>query len=163
MKKLIQIITLSLIFMACEGPQGPPGPPGRDGGLIVSDAFEIEINFNSNNNYEHFEAYGFQVYPYDVVMAYISWATDNGQDIWRPLPQSTIFNEGTLTYNFDFTQDDVRLFLDGDIDFSLLDDGWTQNQVFRIVVIPADNVDAVDLNDYNNVIETLNIQSFKTK
>ncbi len=163
MKKLISLFTLILFISACEGPQGPPGRDGYDGidgGLIVSSAFEIVVNFNASNNYEYIENYGFDVYPSDVVMVYISWETDNGQDIWRALPQTTYFNEGSLIYNFDFTQDDVRFFLDGDIDFGILGSEWTQNQVFRVVVIPADNVDSVDINDYNNVIETLNIQSF---
>ncbi|MCR8667805.1 hypothetical protein NO995_08940 [Aestuariibaculum sp. M13] len=163
MKKLIYLFALSISFLACEGPQGPPGLPGSDGGLFVASAFEIEINFNAANNYEYIENYGFDVYPSDVVMVYISWETDNGQDIWRALPQTTYFNEGTLIYNFDFTQDDVRFFLDGDIDFSILASEWTQNQVFRVVVIPADNVDGLDLNNYNNVIESLNIQSFKAQ
>ncbi|GAA4299904.1 hypothetical protein [Aestuariibaculum suncheonense] len=163
MKKVISILVLSFLFFTCEGPQGPPGRDGFDGGLIVSSAFEIEIDFNAANNYEYFESYGFTVYPSDVVMVYISWETDNGQDIWRALPQTTFFNEGALIYNFDFTQDNVRFFLDGDIDFSLLGSEWTQNQVFRVVVIPAENVDGLDLNNYNQVIETLNIQAFKSE
>ncbi|MBD0831729.1 hypothetical protein [Aestuariibaculum sediminum] len=159
MKKLISILLITILF-ACEGPQGAPGPPGADGGLIVSSAFEIEINFNETNNYEYFESYGFDVYPFDVVMVYILW--DRDENIWRALPQTIFFQEGSLIYNFDFTQEDVRFFLDGNIDFSLLGGEWTQNQVFRVVVIPADNVDSVNLNDYNNVIETLNIKAFNS-
>jgi len=34
----------SLFIMSCEGDQGPPGPSG---GLLVSSAFEIEIDFNA--------------------------------------------------------------------------------------------------------------------
>lgn len=160
MKIIISFIALTILMFSCEGPQGPPG---RDGGLEYAGAFEIDINFNAANNYEYIEEYGFPVYPYDAVMVYILWDVDNGQDIWRPLPQSVLFPEGTLIYNFDFTQNDVRFFLDGDIDLSLLGNDWTQNQTFRVVVIPAENVDSVNLNDYNNVIETLNIQSFKAE
>ena len=116
----------------------------RDGGLIVSSAFEIVVDFNANNNYEIVEPYGFDVFEYDVTLVYILWETDNGQDVWRLLPQSTIFVGGaTLTYNFDFTQTDVKLFLEGTANFDNLDAVWTQDAVFRIVVVPADNVSSL--------------------
>ena len=75
-----------------------------------------------NNNYEIVEPYGFDVFEYDVTLVYILWETDNGQDVWRLLPQSTIFVGGaTLTYNFDFTQTDVKLFLEGTANFDNLE------------------------------------------
>ena len=99
-----------------------------------------------------------------MTLVYILWDTDNGQDIWRLLPQSTTFEDNTsLTYNFDFTQNDVRFFLEGDTNFSTLDPVWTNNQIFRVVVVPADNVGRVDYSDINNVIELLDIKSFKRR
>ena len=162
MKKLLYLFVTftSLLISSCEGPQGPPG---RDGGLIVSQAFEIEIDFNASNNYEYIEPYGFEVYPTDVTLVYILWETQNGQEIWRLLPQNVEFIDGTLTYNFDFTQVDVRFFLDGTVDFNLLDSSWTQNQVFRVVVVPADNVGKLSYNDLDTVIEAFNIKSFEKR
>lgn len=162
MKKLaflfLTVITATA-FVSCEGDQGPPG---QDGGLIVSDAFQIEADFTAGNNYEIVEPYGFDVYPYDVVLTYIRWETQDGTLIWRLLPQDVFFEDGILTYNFDFTQDDVRIFLDGDVDFNALDSSWTQNQLFRVVVIPADNVDAaIDYNNYNEVIKSFQIDNFR--
>ena len=163
MKKLLSLVIVAFLF-ACEGPQGPPGFDGQDGGLIVSSAFEIAIDFTAENNYEFIEPYGFDLFPYDMTLVYILWDTDNGQDIWRLLPQSTTFEDNTsLTYNFDFTQNDVRFFLEGDTNFSTLDPVWTNNQIFRVVVIPADNVGRVDYSDINNVIELLDIKSFKRR
>ena len=75
------------------------------------------------------------------------------------MPQTVIFDNASLIYNFDFTQEDVRFFLDGDIDFNTLSDVWTQNQVFRVVVVPADNIDGVDVSDINAVLGNNNIQS----
>ncbi len=166
-----QILTAALLFTAlmftgCQGDPGPMGPPGidgNDGGIIVSSAYEIQIDFNSGNNYEHIEPYGFDVYPYDVVLVYIVWETDNGQEIWRPLPQTVNFDDGDLVYNFDFTQDDVRFFLDGTTDFGSLDSSWTQGQIFRVVVVPADNVDGIDTSNLNEVMKAVNIQSFNLK
>ena len=137
MKKLVSLLSV-VLFMSCVVEEGIDG---RDGGLIVSNAFEIVVDFNANNNYEIVESYGFDVLEYDVTLVYILWETDNGQDVWRLLPQSTIFVGGaTLNYNFDFTRTDVKLFLDGTANFDNLSTVWTQDVVFRIVVVPADNV-----------------------
>lgn len=159
MKNLcIFFVALSCIVLtSCEGPQGPPG---NDGGLIVSPAFEIELDFTAGNNYEYIESYGFEIYPADVTLVYILWETSNGQEIWRLLPQTVDFAEGSLTYNFDFTRIDVRFFLDGTIDFNLLDSSWTQNQIFRVVIVPADNIGKHDYSDLNTVMEAYNIKSF---
>lgn len=168
MKKLFIVLMTfgAIIFSACEGDQGPPGPPGvpgTNGGLLVSGAFEISVNFTAANNYEFVEAYGFEVFPSDVTLVYILWETVNGQDIWRLIPQNVVFSNGILTYNYDFTQEDVRFFLDGTVDFGTLDNSYTLNQVFRVVVVPADNVDGVDLTDLNKVIEVSRIQNFEKK
>jgi len=167
MKRILSILFMSaLLFTSCEGEQGPPGfdgVNGIDGGLIVSSAFEIQVNFNQANNYEIIEAYGFEVYPFDVTLVYILWETLDGQEIWRLIPQSVEFPDGLLIYNFDFTQDDVRLFLDGTIDFNLLNTEWTENQVFRVVVVPAENVDGVNISNINAVMKANHIKSFKKK
>lgn len=163
MKKLLSLVCLFALFSACEGDQGPPGVPGLnglDGGLIVSSAFEIEIDFNAGNNYEFFEPYGFDVFPSDVTLVYILWEVDNGQEIWRLLPQNVFFEEGVLIYNYDFTRDDVRFFLDGTINFGILDPSYTQNQVFRVVVVPADNIDGVDISNLNSVMQVNQIENF---
>jgi hypothetical protein len=164
MKRLLPLFTVfALVFTSCEGPQGPPGfdgLDGLDGEIIASSAFEIVIDFNTVNDFEYIEAYGFNVLPSDVTLVYILWDTQNGQDIWRLMPQTVYFDDDTnLVYNFDFTQDDVRFFLDGTTDFSTLDDVWTQDQVFRVVVVPADNVDGIDVSDINAVMNLIDIQS----
>lgn len=163
MKKLLNFACLIFLLTACEGDPGPPGVPGLDGGLIVSSAFEIEIDFTAANNYEFIEAYGFDVFPSDVTLVYILWETIDGQDIWRLIPQNVVFPDGILTYNYDFTQTDVRFFLDGTTNFSLLDPSYTQNQIFRVVVVPADNVDGVDISNLETVMSVNNIQGFQIK
>jgi len=127
---------------------------------FVSSAFEIVVDFNAANNYEFIEPYGFNVFPTDVTLVYILWDTINGQDVWRLVPQTVIFDNGDdLVYNFDFTQDDVRFFLEGS-DLDNVDAVWTQNQVFRVVVVPADNVGRVDNSDINVVMQRHGITSF---
>lgn len=150
----------SLFIMSCEGDQGPPGPSG---GLLVSSAFEIEIDFNAGNNYSDIEAYGFNVYPSDVTLVYILWDTIDGEDIWRLLSQTVEFEDGTLVYNYDFTQTDVSFFLDGTTDLDNLDDAWTQNQIFRVVVVPADNVDSLDVSNLNLVMQATSLENFDVR
>lgn len=154
---------LSIVFISCEGSQGPPGLPGNDGGIIAAQAFEIELDFLAEENYEFIEPYGFNVLPTDVTLVFILWEDDNGTEIWRILPQSVEFPDGSLVYNYDFTQVDVRFFLDGTTDFNALDPIWTQNQVFRVVVVPADNVGRQNLTDLEAIIEIYNIQNFEKR
>jgi hypothetical protein len=158
-KLLILAIAISIAaFQGCEGPMGPQGPQGQDGGVIASSAFELgNVDFNVGNNYEVREAYGFEIMPFDVVLVYILWETEGGKDVWRLLPQSVFFDEGALQYNFDFTDQNVRIFLDGEIDLASLDASWLEDQVFRIVVAPADNVGRLDYSDYGAVTKMLGL------
>jgi len=165
MKRILTLISVfALLFTACEGDPGPPGfdgLDGLDGGLIVSQAFEIELDFTTENDFSFVEPYGFEVLPTDVTLVYIEWEVDNGEPIWRLLPQNVFFDDNSvLVYNFDFTQDDVRFFLDGTTDLNTLDTVWTQNQVFRVAVVPADNVGRIDYSDINTVMELYDIESF---
>ena len=76
MKKILSILFVTtLLLISCQGDQGPPGFDGSngiDGGIIVSNAFEIQVNFNQANNYEIIEPYGFEVNPFDVTLVYMS-------------------------------------------------------------------------------------------
>ena len=160
MRKLMMLaVAIGVVLIqGCEGPMGPQGPQGQDGGLIASSAFELgNVNFNVGNNYQIRENFGFEIFPYDVVLVYILWEADNGKDVWRLLPQSAFFENGILQYNFDYTDEEVRLFLDGEIDFATLDNSWLDDQVFRIVVVPADNVGRLDYTDYEGVTRMLGI------
>lgn len=161
--KIGSFLLMLFFFSACEGPTGPPGPPGDDGAVLVANAFEIEVDFNAGNGYRIIEDYGFEVFPFDVTLVYILWEQDNGTDIWRLLPQVLEFPEGQLQYNYDFTQTDVSIFLDGTINFNILGSEWTQDQVFRVVVIPADNVGLVNINNLEEVMKAGRIVEFEKK
>lgn len=167
MRRILSFISVfALLLTACEGDPGPPGLDGLnglDGEIIASSAFEIVLDLNETNNYEFIEPYGFNVLPTDVTLVYISWEVDGGQDIWRLLPQTEYFNDGTLVYNYDFTQNDVRFFLDGTTDFSTLDPSYTDAQVFRVVVVPADNVGRIDITNLDTVISHFGISEFQKR
>lgn len=165
-------VFISLFLLACEGPAGPPGPPGFDGvdgadGVnILGQVFEIEGDFTLENNYSIF--YDFpqstEVFESDVVLVYLLWdqtQDGNGEavDIWRLLPQTRILEQGLLQYNFDHTFFDVSIFLESDFDLGTLQQGDTDNQVFRIAVLPADFAASskLDLTNMNAVMASLNV------
>lgn len=167
MKKVFALcLSLCFVLLACEGDPGPPGPPGPQGppgDYFVGQAFEIEVDFNQANNFEYIESYGFETYPSDVTLVYILWETTNGFDVWRPLPQTTELQDGTLVYNYDFTEVDVRFFLDGTTDFTALESVWTQNQVFRVVVVPADFARDIDTSNLDLVLEKAQVDTILKK
>jgi hypothetical protein len=156
MKKLLFLMFLA-VGVACEGPMGPEGIPGEDGSIIASKAFEIEVDFTAANDYAHLEPYGFDVLSSDVTLVYVLWDVKNSKDIWRLLPQQVFFEEGLMQYNFDFTDVDVNLFLDATFPLSMLDNEWTINQVFRVVVVPADLVGRTNYADYDATMKRFNL------
>jgi hypothetical protein len=169
MKKLLLIFSAAVLGLsACKGPagpvgpQGPQGPKGNDGGSVYAQAIELIVDFTPANNFRLFaEPFGFEVYPADVPLVYVRWEVDNGTEVWRPLPQTAYLNAGLLTYNFDFTQQDFSLFLDGTVpDFSKLPTEYLNNQVFRVVVVPAEFLKGGRLSSrsYENIIETFGIK-----
>jgi len=165
MKKFTKILLLLAIVIAtsCEGPQGPPGVPGDN---LLGSVFEIQGDFTESNNYSMFFDFpsNFEIYDTDIVLAYLLWDVENGTDIWRLLPQTIVLktiNENypetdVIQYNFDYTVNDVQLFLETTMDYADLLPGETDNQVFRIVVLPADFAAkaSVDISDYNSIIKS---------
>jgi hypothetical protein len=64
-----------------------------------------------------------------------------------------VLDDGVLQYNFDYTVDDVKIFLEGTTDFNYLLPAETDDQVFRIAVLPADFMaqKSVDIKDFNSL------------
>jgi hypothetical protein len=161
------LIVFSVLFLSsCKGEKGRPGEDGEDGDALLGSVFDIEGDFTAQDKYTLFYEFSadFKIYDTDVVLVYILWdqETDsNGDpiDIWRLLPQTRILDGGILQYNFDYTLADVKVFLDGDIDFNDLLPADTDDQVFRIAVMPAAFVQSksVDIFDMNSVMKSANI------
>ena len=167
---------ISLLFVSCEGPAGPPGFDGLDGrdGLdgadgvnILGQVLEIEGDFNAGNDYAIFYEFPqtVEVFESDIVLVYILWdQTEDGNgdpvDIWRLLPQTRILNQGLLQYNFDHTFLDVSIFLESDFDLSTLQPADTDNQIFRIAIMPSDFNSGAKLNtsDIRAVMSSLNVK-----
>lgn len=170
MKKITTalLFTIALVFVSCEGPEGPPGPPGFDGqdGLdgvnILGSVLEIEGDFTPANDYSIFYEFPqtVEVFESDIVLVYLLWeVTDDDTAVWRLLPQTRILQQGLLQYNFDHTYFDVSIFLESDFDLGTLPAGDTDNQVFRIAILPAEFAQGakLDLSDIHAVMGSLNV------
>ncbi|GHB35839.1 hypothetical protein [Mongoliitalea lutea] len=164
MRKLLAILFVLGGFagiQSCSGPMGPPGLPGPQGAQgqpginILAEVFEVEnVNFTSANEFREVFEFTRAIEPSDKIASFILWQIDNGVDIWRPLPQTVFLPSGIMLYNFDFTRFDFSFFLEANFPLNQAPTDFTRNQIFRIVVIPADFTNArLDFSDYNALME----------
>lgn len=165
-------VLLSILFLvSCEinsgptGPRGPQGPPGEPG--PVGQGFEVQASFSESNDYQEIFAFpdNVEVLETDIVAVYLLWDVDSetGNDVWQPLPVSVFFQDGQLQYAFDHTVADVKLFLTGDTDLNTVGDEFTQDQIFRIAVLPVDYVQSNDINlkDINEVMGAIDTDTME--
>jgi hypothetical protein len=182
---LIMILTLAL-GQGCRGPEGPLGPPGPQGpqgpqgpagmpgGGELSLLFDIEGTFDEENEYTLFFEFPtdrIEVFETDVVLVYLQWDAfmDNNNNpvpIWRLLPQTIFQDAGLIQYNFDHTFIDVSIFLEAQFNRANLGPEWTDNQVFRVVIVPAAHAGGktaapVDYSNYEEVIRYLQVSDKK--
>lgn len=118
--------------------------------------FEVDnVNFIASGNFEAIIPLDPPIYSTDVVMVYrLSGVNNFGNDIWEPIPTTYNLNEGQLDYNFDFSQDDVVIYLDATFDPMLRQD-FSLNQVFRIVLVPGYVAENLNSNDYDTVMSAV--------
>lgn len=169
MKKILSLIAIaSLFFVGCSsdgevGPQGPPGPPGEDGNYIVGQAFEATVDF-TDPDYSVFVDIPseIEVLDTDIVLVYLLESVDDetGADVWSLLPQTYYLEDGEVQYNYNHTSFDVNIYLHGTVDLNTLGAAFTQDQTFRMVVLPADYAlnSGVNINNYMAVKNALDLQ-----
>ncbi len=183
MKKITLVLGtfLTLFLVSCEinGVDGRDGFDGRDGsdGVDGVDAplpkvIDIVGTFDASNDFgiRHTFDNSIEVLPTDVVLVYILWDQVDGSDgepidIWRLLPQTRILDQGLLIYNYEHTFVDVDIFLESDFDLATLLPGDTDDQVFRIAVLPAETTSKsnIDRSDISAVMSFLNMQENDVK
>ncbi|MFV8282806.1 collagen-like protein [Christiangramia marina] len=173
MKKLLSLILIASTIVACssDGEVGPPGPPGQDGVNIVGQAFEVEADFN-DPDYSVFADIPstIEVLESDVVLVYWLELVDDGTDVWNLIPQTIYFDDGEFQYNYNHTNFDVNIYIQGNIDPGTIGERFTQDQIFKIVVLPVDYAqdNNLDVSDYQSVKTSLdlnesNIKRFEVK
>ena len=144
MKNILLFVafTSAILFSSCEGPVGPPGDSGIN---ILGQVFEVNIDFNAGNNFGQLVTFpsNIEVYESDVVLVYLLTdvvpdGTGGTIDVWSQLPQTFFPPEGTLLYTFDHTFIDAQILLDANFDLALLGPQFTNDQIFRIAIVPAE-------------------------
>lgn len=157
------LLLFALLFVSCSGERGPAGPEGPEGPPgPVGQAFEVQADFNESNGYSELFAFpdNVEVLETDIVAVYLLWEVDEdtGNDVWQPLPVSIFFDDGELQFGFDHTYVDVQLFLSGDKDLSTVGDENTQDQIFRVAVLPVDYVQSnkIDMRNMEEVMNSIN-------
>ena len=170
MKKIYTLLFFTILLISCEGTVGPPGPPGPQGvsgedGVdgLIGQVIEVQADLNAGTGFEYFVEIpsDIEVYDSDIIMVYRLMEVADGLDVWEPLPQTIFRNNDILLYAFDYTIFDVRLFLDGTVDFGKLDPNDTNGLIFRIAIIPADFAKDVNLKKMDEVIKVLNVKDIK--
>jgi hypothetical protein len=168
MKRILMLlVTLGfLTLQSCSEPEGIPGKNGQDAPL--SQVFEFTKSFTTSNNFSNIITFNQRTYESDVILAFRqNGTTSNGTAIWKPLPQTYYFANGTLDYrfDFDFTQFDVNIFLNGN-DLATIPAEYRINQRFRIVIVPAEfknKSNASTQISYNEAIAKYKIDESKIK
>ncbi|WP_245189427.1 hypothetical protein [Lunatimonas salinarum] len=150
------------LLFSCEGPMGPAGPPGIDGldGVnIVGEVFEVDATFNQQGEFSVFGEYGFEILESDKVLIYRLDGVVEGMDVWTPLPRTVFRENGIFNYSYDFTVVDFSIYMEGNFDLRTLGPEWVQNQIFRVLILPADFISGrMDFNDMDAMLRMLDVQ-----
>jgi len=150
MKKIFLLLTvIGLSLTSCSDDD-----VDRD---TFSEVFEVDnVNFLQSGNFSVTVPLNPQIYASDVILVYrLAGANSQGNDIWEPIPTTYNLAEGQLNYFFDFSRNDVVVYLDSDFDPMLRQD-FSLGQVLRIVIVPGYFSQSVDINNYDAVISALN-------
>jgi hypothetical protein len=174
---IMKRITLLLVFIgmitlqSCTVNDVQPVPVDND---TISEVFEINRSFTSSNGYSETFFFPRAIYTSDMVLVYRLSGVSQGNDVWKLQPENYYFPDGTLDYgyNFDFTINDVDLFMVGN-NLSTVPSQFRLSQIFRVVVVPGffgKNAingkltnNTVDFKDYNAVIKAFNINESNIK
>jgi hypothetical protein len=130
----------------------------------IAEVFEYtNVNFLPND-YTVVLEFPHSIFTSDMVLVYRLSGSFQGEDIWKPLPETYYFGDGTLDlrYDFDFTRFDAQVYMEG-FDLAGVSSSYRLNQILRVVVIPASfgKNSTVNLNDYNAVVSAFNIDESK--
>jgi hypothetical protein len=150
MKKIFLLLSVVSVFGLTSCGSDDIGPD------TFPEVFEVNnVNFTANGDFQALVPLNPKIYSSDVVLVYrLAGANQLGSDIWEPIPTTYNLPEGQLDYNFDFSQDEVVIYLDTTFDPMLRQD-FSLNQVFRIVLVPGYVAENLDSKNYDVVMSAL--------
>ncbi len=165
MKKIIALLCFTtLIFTSCVDDDDIDFD-------TIGKTFEITGTFNAANNFaiEAVVPNNIDVFDSDVALVYILDPVRSAAeqaDVWEPLPRTFFFSpSGFAQFQFNFIFDSdinvasIEIFLESD-DLGALASDITDNQDFRIVVVPSSFAESTDINllDFNAVQSELKLE-----
>ena len=154
MKKIITLLAVIGIFSL----QGCTTPTNTVNNSTISTVYETNLVSFLPTGYAIRYTFPGAIYSSDMVLVYRLTGTSNGNDLWEFLPETHYFADGTrnFSYNFDFTRNDVQIYLEGN-NLSTLDAAYRLNQIFRIVVVPGSFAATLNTKDYVGVMAALKL------
>lgn len=154
MKKVITLLAIIGMF-SLQGCTTTDNSVDND---TISTVYETNAVSFLPSGYSIKYVFPYTIYSSDMVLVYRLTGTVNGNDLWEFLPETHYFADGTrdFSYNFDFTRNDVQIYLEGN-DLGTLDASFRLNQIFRIVVVPGSFATSLKTTNYASVISALNI------
>lgn len=158
MKKIFLLLSIVSVF-GLTGCNNDDDVVAVGDGDTISEVFETNppVNFfpDGNGVYQVLVPLNPKIYSSDVILVYrLSGQNNLGNDIWEPIPTNYNLNEGTLSYYFDFSQDEVVIYLESSFDPGLRTD-FSRNQIFRIVIVPGYVAQNLSGNDYETVMSAV--------
>ena len=154
MKKIITLLAVIGMFSL----QGCSTPNDNVDNNTISTVYETKSVSFLPTGYAIRYTFPGAIYSSDMVLVYRLTGTSNGNDLWEFLPETHYFSDGTrnFSYNFDFTRNDVQIYLEGN-NLSTLDAAYRLNQIFRIVVVPGSFAATLNTKDYVGVMAALKL------
>ena len=130
----------------------------------IAEVFEVTTTFGPVNDYSSLVTFNPPIFNSDMILVYHLYDVVNGDDVWRLLPQTYFLGSGVaLDYNYDFTRFDVNLFLESNVNLNTIPVTWTNNQTFRLVVVPGafGKNSKIDYSNYKATIDMLGYTNSK--
>lgn len=131
----------------------------------TNEVFEYSnVNFFPND-YTVLLTYPHTITNSSMVLVYRLSGTFQGAAVWKLVPETYFFNNGTLDfrYDFDFTRYNVQLKMEG-FDLVTVNPEFKLNQTFRVVIIPSFSFkisSKINYKDYKSVINLFHIDESK--
>ena len=137
MKKILLLFTAAglLSLTSCN----------NDDDVVVADGNNIAEVFQVNdvdflpNDYQVLVPLDPALYAEDVILVYRqTYDASANVNVWQLIPRTIYLSDGgEVDYDYNFTVNDLLIYMDANFNLNEIPGSLTQNQVFRIAIIPG--------------------------
>lgn len=164
MKKIITLLAIIGVFslQGCTTEENVV----YDDNDTIPEAFEIQnvdLARVADNEYSISNTFqnelGGSLYDDETVLVYrLTDLINSTTPVWQLIPRTIYFSNGDeLDYDYDFSKIDFIITARGN--YNLLNRlSYIDNQTFRIVIIPSNLLAGIDVNNYQEVMNTLKLK-----